>query len=59
MGNPGKIRTKYPQALKKCLPEALTYGTCVSTSIDIKFKECEKEFKLLNQCFQNAIKSLK
>lgn len=59
MGNPGKIRTKYPMALKRCIPEAFTYGTCVSSSIDVKFKECEKEFRSLNKCFQNALKQIK
>lgn len=54
-----KIRNKYPIALKKCMPEALTYGRCVTTSIDLKANECEKEFLALNQCFQKAVKTLK
>lgn len=59
MANATKLRHKYPTAFKKCIPEAIIYGKCVTTSIDIRAKECDKEFKLLNQCFQNAIKSLK
>lgn len=51
-----KLRTKYPTAFKKCIPEALVYGKCVSTSIELKAKECDKEFKNLNKCFQEALK---
>lgn len=59
MGNTTKLRSKYPAAFKKCIPEALSYGKCVSLSVDLKSKECEKEFQVLNQCFKSAIKSLK
>lgn len=54
-----RLRTQYPAAFKKCIPEALIYGKCVATSIDLKVKECDKEFKQLNKCFQEAIKAMK
>lgn len=54
-----KLRTKYPKAFKECIPEAILYGKCVMSSIDVKSKECDKEFRILNQCFQSAIKTLK
>lgn len=54
-----KLRSKYPVAFKKCIPEALVYGNCVITSVEVKAKECDKEFRSLNQCFQEALKSLK
>lgn len=59
MNSRTKLRTKYPLAFKKCIPEALVYGKCATTSIDLKHNECEKEFKNLNNCFQKAIKSIK
>lgn len=59
MGTTTKLRTKYPVAFKNCIPEALVYGKCVATSIEVRAKECDKEFKILNQCFQNALKSAK
>lgn len=57
MGNSTKLRSKYPQAFKKCIPEALQYGKCVAQSIELKAKECDKEFTSLNRCFQDAVKS--
>lgn len=57
MGTNAKLRTKYPQALSKCLPEAMAYGKCVITSIELKSKECETEFKALSKCFEKTIKA--
>lgn len=59
MGGSTKLRTKYPPAFKKCIPEALVYGKCVTRSIDLKVKECDREFKALNKCFMDAIKQVK
>lgn len=59
MATTTKLRTKYPRAFKRCVPEALQYGKCVTSSIDLKVKECDKEFKILSQCFQDAIKAIK
>lgn len=58
MGNTTKLRSKYPVAFKRCLPEAVRYGKCVVQSVDLKVNECEKEFRELNKCFKETISSL-
>lgn len=59
MGNMTKLRTRYPEAFKKCLPEAIVYGRCVVQSVDLKVNECEKEFRDLNKCFRINLKATK
>lgn len=56
MQSSSRLRSKYPQALAKCLPEAKAYGNCVVTSIELKPKECDSEFKALSRCFEKAMK---
>lgn len=41
------------------MPEAMAYGRCVVTSIELKSKECDREFKELSKCFEKSIKSTK
>ena len=53
-----KLRSRYPLALRRCLPEATLYGRCVVQSVDLKAKECDKEFKSLSRCFQEAVRGL-
>lgn len=54
-----KLRAKYPVAFKRCIPEALKYGSCVAGSLELRAKECEKEFQQLNRCFESSLKSIK
>lgn len=59
MGTTTKLRSKYPSAFQKCIPEALQYGKCVARSVEMRQHECDKEFQLLSKCFQSSIKTMK
>jgi len=52
-----KLRSKYPLAFKKCIPEALLYGRCLTSSAELRAGECDKEFKVLNDCFRKFIRN--
>lgn len=55
MGQMTKLRSKYPTAFKKCIPESLIYGKCVTQTIDLKTGDCKREFEALSKCFKSAV----